>query len=171
MAPICSSYIIPFNPLGAPGPTILTTTQEYNKMFKHLKWGSAVSPYPNPASVYHQSAITDPVDDMFEDLFLNDLYVLVIESLVNSTNNNNRVQANKRISRHRLLHDSNVSGNLRGLLECGVQVRMDAKEVQDNTIEVSIGYTSSIGTNLWSKIKVDRAKVGPGYGVVVVDFG
>jgi flagellar hook assembly protein FlgD len=55
---------------------------------------------------------------------------LFIESLVNSTNNNNRVQANKRISRHRLLHDSNVSGNLRGLLERGVQVKMDAEEVQ-----------------------------------------
>jgi hypothetical protein len=45
------------------------------------------------------------------------------------------------------------------------------KKFRDNTVEVSIGYTSSIGTSLWSKIKVDRAKVGPGYGVVVVDFG
>jgi hypothetical protein len=41
---------------------------------------------------------------------------------------------------------------------------MDAKEVQDDTVEVAIGYTGSIGTSLWSEIKDDRAEVGPGYG-------
>jgi hypothetical protein len=47
---------------------------------------------------------------------------------------------------------------------------MDAKEVQDDMVEVAIGYIGFIGTSLWSKIKDDRTRVGPGYGVVVVDW-
>ena len=75
-----------------------------------------------------------------------------------------RVQANKRISHHRLLSDSDMLGNLRGLLEHGVQVKMDTEEVMDDTIEVTIGYAGSIGTSLWSETKEDRAQVCPGYG-------
>jgi hypothetical protein len=55
-------------------------------------------------------------------------------------------------------------------LECGVQVKMDAEEVWDNAVEVAIGYTGSIGTSLWSEIKDDRTRVGPGYGIVVCDW-
>jgi hypothetical protein len=55
---------------------------------------------------------------------------------------------NKRIGRHHLLTNHKILGNLRGLLERGVQVKMDAEEVWDDTIEVSIGYTGSIGTRL-----------------------
>jgi hypothetical protein len=42
-----------------------------------------------------------------------------------------RVMANKRISRHRLLADTTIKGNLRGLLERGVQESMDKEEVMD----------------------------------------
>jgi hypothetical protein len=82
MAPIRNSYIVPFDPLGAPGPTILTAAQEYNKMFKHLKWGSAVTPYPDPATVYHRLAISNPGDDMFKDLYLADMYSFFFSCLV-----------------------------------------------------------------------------------------
>jgi hypothetical protein len=47
---------------------------------------------------------------------------------------------------------------------------MDSEEVQDDMVEVAVGYAGSIGTSLWSKIKDDRMKVGPGYGVVIVDL-
>ena len=58
MAPICNSHLVLFNPLGTPGPTILTAAQNYNKPYKHLKWGSAVSPYPDPVMVYHQLVVS-----------------------------------------------------------------------------------------------------------------
>ena len=47
---------------------------------------------------------------------------------------------------------------------------MDREEVHDDMMEIAIGYAGSIGTSLWSEIKEDRAKVCPGYGVVVVDW-
>jgi hypothetical protein len=43
----------------------------------------------------------------------------------------NRIQANKQISCYRLAQDINVPQNLRGLLECGVQVDLD----QDKKVE------------------------------------
>ena len=73
MAPIRTSYIIPFNPQGAPGPTILTAAQSFNRDFKRLCWGSSVTLYPDPVNVYRWSAISDPRDDMFDDLYLGDL--------------------------------------------------------------------------------------------------
>jgi hypothetical protein len=79
MAPICSgytartSYIVPFNPHGAPGPTILTVAQSFNRDCKRLRWGSAITPYPDAANVYCWSVISDPRNDMFEDLYLRDL--------------------------------------------------------------------------------------------------
>jgi hypothetical protein len=73
MAPLHTSYIVPFDPQGAPGPTILTTTQSFNRDFKRLRQGSAVTPYPDLANVYRRSAIADPGDDMFEDVYLRDL--------------------------------------------------------------------------------------------------
>jgi hypothetical protein len=33
-----------------------------------------VAPYPDPATIYHQLVIADPGDDMFEDMFLSDMY-------------------------------------------------------------------------------------------------
>jgi hypothetical protein len=81
-----------------------------------------------------------------------------------------RVMANKRISRHRLLVDTAVKGNLQGLLERGVQESMDKEEVFDETLEVAIGYAGSIGTALWSEIREDRDKVCPGYAVVLIEF-
>jgi hypothetical protein len=73
MAPSHTSYIVPFDPHGAPGTTILTAAQFFNRDFKRLRRGSAVTPYPDPANVYRRLAISDPRDDMFEDVYLSDL--------------------------------------------------------------------------------------------------
>jgi hypothetical protein len=163
MAPIHNSYIVPFDPFGAPGPTVLTTTQGFNRMFKRLRQGSAETPYPDVASIYCQSAISDPGDDMFEDLYLGDMWVCHLLALDAMLTIYGRVQANKRISHHQLLGDPDILGNLRGILEHGVQVKMDAEEVMDDSVKVTISYTGSIRTSLWSKIKQDRTQVGLGY--------
>jgi hypothetical protein len=78
--------------------------------------------------------------------------------------------ANKRISRHRLLADTAIKGNLHGLLERGVQELMDKEEVFDKTLEVAVGYAGSVGTSLWSEIMEDRGKVCPGYGVMMLSW-
>jgi hypothetical protein len=83
---------------------------------------------------------------------------------------NDRVMVNKRISRHCLLVDTAIKGNLQGLLERGVQESMDKEEVFDKTLEVAVSYTGSVGTSLWSKIKEDRHKVCPGYGVLMLTW-
>jgi hypothetical protein len=81
---------------------------------------------------------------------------------------NDRVMANKWISRHRLLVDTAIKGTLRGLLERGVQELMDKEELFDETLEVAVGYAGSVGTALWSEIRADRDKVCPGYGVAML---
>ena len=81
-----------------------------------------------------------------------------------------RVIANKRISRHRLLMDHSIRGNLHGLLERGVQEAPDREEDFDPSLEVAIGYAGSVGTALWSEIKEDRAKVCPGYGMTMLSW-
>jgi hypothetical protein len=73
MSAIHNSYIVPFDPLGNPLGTLLTAAQWYNWGFKHIKRGSATSPYPDPATVYHRLAISDPGDNMFEDIYLQDM--------------------------------------------------------------------------------------------------
>ena len=78
--------------------------------------------------------------------------------------------ANKRISHHHLLIDHQIKGNLRGLLERGVEESPDREEEFDPLLEVAIGYTGSIGTSLWSEIREDRAKVCPGCGVTMLSW-
>jgi hypothetical protein len=73
MSPIHSSYIVPFDPHGNPGVTILTAAQSFNKDYKRLRRGSAVTPYPDLANIYRRSATSDPGNDMFEDVYLRDL--------------------------------------------------------------------------------------------------
>ena len=73
MPAIPTSYIVPFDPLGNPLGTILAAAQCYNQGFKHIKRGSAVTPYPDPATIYRWLAICDPVDDMFKDVYMSDL--------------------------------------------------------------------------------------------------
>ena len=73
MPAIPSSYIVPFDPLGNPLGTILTTAQCYNRGFKRIKWGSAVAPYPEPATIYHWSAFSDPESNMFKDVYMSDM--------------------------------------------------------------------------------------------------
>jgi hypothetical protein len=70
-----------------------------------------------------------------------------------------RTQSNKRISHHRLLVDHQISGNLRGLLERGVQVAKDTEETANDFVMMSVGYAGAVGTSLWTEIKEDRAKV------------
>ena len=55
--------------------------------------------------------------------------------------------------------DPSINGNLHGLLECSVQVKMDREEVMNFALEVAISYAGSIGTCLWSEITEDRAQV------------
>jgi hypothetical protein len=55
--------------------------------------------------------------------------------------------------------DFNVLGNLRGLLECGVQVIIDAIELIYEGVELLIGHTSAIGTALWLEIGESRSQV------------
>ena len=74
MPAIPTSYIVPFNPLSNPLGTILTAAQRYNRGFKHIKRGSAIAPYPDPATIYRWSALCDPENDMFEDIYLSDLW-------------------------------------------------------------------------------------------------
>jgi hypothetical protein len=76
MPAIRSSFIVPFNPLGNLGGTLVTAAQWYNHNFKRIKRGSTVSPYPDPASIYWRSALSDPKDNMFEDIYLNDIFVV-----------------------------------------------------------------------------------------------
>ena len=78
--------------------------------------------------------------------------------------------ANKRISRHRLLIDHQVKGNLWGLLERGIQESPDREEEFDLSLEVAIGYAGSVGTALWSEVREDRAKVCPGYDVTMLSW-
>jgi hypothetical protein len=47
---------------------------------------------------------------------------------------------------------------------------MDKEEVFDETLEVAIGYTGSIGTSLWSEILEDHHKVCPGYGMAMLSW-
>jgi hypothetical protein len=70
MPAICSSFIVLFNPLGNLGGTLITAAQWYNHNFKRIKRGLSVSPYPNLATVYQRSVLSNPEDDMFEDLIL-----------------------------------------------------------------------------------------------------
>ena len=78
--------------------------------------------------------------------------------------------ANKRISRHRLLIDHQIKGNLQGLLERGVQESPDREEEFDPLLEVAIGYAGSVGTSLWLEIREDHTKVCPGYGVTMLSW-
>ena len=74
MPALPTSYIVPFDPLGNPLGTILTAAQRYNRGFKRIKRGSAVAPYPDLATIYRRSALCDPADDMFEDVYLSDMW-------------------------------------------------------------------------------------------------
>ena len=81
-----------------------------------------------------------------------------------------RVMANKRISRHRLLIDHQIKGNLQGLLERGVQESPDREEEYDLSLEVAIGYAGSVGVALWSEVQEDHTKVCPGYDVTMLSW-
>ena len=83
----------------------------------------------------------------------------MLDYLLTQLTETNRIKANKRISCHCLMVDPSINGNLQGLLERGVQVKMDREEVMDVVLEAPIGYTGSIWTSFWSEITEDRAQV------------
>ena len=74
MPAVPNSYIVPFDPLGNPLGMILTAAQRYNQGFKRIKRGLVTCLYHDPATIYHHSAISDPEDDMFANIYLSDMY-------------------------------------------------------------------------------------------------
>jgi hypothetical protein len=50
------------------------------------------------------------------------------------------------------------------------QESMDKEEEFDETLEVAIGYSSSVGTSLWSEIMEDQNKVCLGYGMAMLSW-
>ena len=78
--------------------------------------------------------------------------------------------SDKRISRHRLLMDHSINGNLCGLLERGIQESPNREEEIDPSLEVAISYAGSIGTSLWLEIRDNHAKVCPGYSVTMLSW-
>jgi hypothetical protein len=56
-----------------------TTAHAWSQYNRHLicqQQGNHMSPYPTVDTVYKQSTTDHPGDDMFEDLFLDDMYVV-----------------------------------------------------------------------------------------------
>jgi hypothetical protein len=127
------------------------------------QWGSRSSPYPTVDIVYQRSATNRVGDNVFQDLFLDDMWVCRLLALCAILTRHLRIQANKWVSRYRLAWDINVLQNLRGLLEHGVQVDLDREENitgnQAEMIEGPLGYASSVGTMLWHEIEEDQSKV------------
>ena len=107
---------------------------------------------------------------MFEDIYLRDLWASCLLAVCCKLTRHCRVMVNKRISRHHLLIDHQVKGNLWGLLERGVQESPDREEEFDPSLEVAISYAGSVGTSLWSEIQEDRAKVCPGYDMTLLSW-
>ena len=135
----------------------------YNQHLFHQQRRNCSVPYPKVDTVYQWSTTNHPGDDMFEDLFLDDMWMCHLLALCAMLTRHHRIQANKGISCYCLARDINVPQNLRGLLECGVQVDLDWDEKVEGTnnilLEAIIRYAGSVRTALWYEIKEDRSKV------------
>ena len=79
---IKSSYIIPWDPRNHPMETAAHAWSRYNRHNFSQQRDNRFEPYPSVDDVYQQSNTDRPGDDMFEDLFMDDLYVLVPELLL-----------------------------------------------------------------------------------------
>ena len=79
---IKSSYIIPWDPRNHPMETAAHAWSRYNRHNFSQQRDNCFKPYLSVDDVYQQSNTDRPGDNMFEDLFMDDLYVLVPELLL-----------------------------------------------------------------------------------------
>ena len=71
---IKSSYIVPWDPVGHPMETTTYAWSRYNRHhFSHQR-DNRFALYPSVDAVYKQSDTNRPGDDMFKDLFMDDLW-------------------------------------------------------------------------------------------------
>ena len=79
---IRSSYIVPWDPRGHPMETATYAWSCFNCHHFSQQRNDCFAPYPSVDTVYQRSDTDCPGDDMFEDLFMDDLYVFVAELLL-----------------------------------------------------------------------------------------
>ncbi|KAF9642995.1 hypothetical protein BDM02DRAFT_3192354 [Thelephora ganbajun] len=104
--------------------------------------GSRIHPYPPPSSVFMRANTTENSDKDFSDLGVND-FVL-----------SHKVTARRKLER--------LQGSVfaRSLLERGTYHAMEGIEVYNGPIEVSMGYTSSVGIMLAEEMALTNDLVG-----------
>ncbi|KAF9643127.1 hypothetical protein BDM02DRAFT_3132635 [Thelephora ganbajun] len=104
--------------------------------------GSCLHPYPTPSSVFTRANTAKNCDEDFSDLGVND-FVL-----------SHKVTARRKLER--------LQGSVfaRSLLERGTYHVMEGIEVYNGPIEVSMGYTSSVGVMLAEEIALTNDVVG-----------
>ncbi|KAF9642272.1 hypothetical protein BDM02DRAFT_3133197 [Thelephora ganbajun] len=104
--------------------------------------GSRIHPYPPPSSVFMRANTAENCDEDFSDLGVND-FVL-----------SHKVTARRKLER--------LQGSVfaRSLLERGTYHAMEGIEVYNGPIEVSMGYTSSVGIMLAEEIALTNDLVG-----------
>ncbi|KAF9643235.1 hypothetical protein BDM02DRAFT_3132566 [Thelephora ganbajun] len=104
--------------------------------------GSRMHPYPSPSSVFTRANTAENCDEDFSDLGVND-FVL-----------SHKVTACRKLER--------LQGSVfaRSLLERGTYHAMEGIEVYNGPIEVSMGYTSSVGIMLAEEIALTNDVVG-----------
>ena len=79
---IRSSYIVLWDPRGHPMETAAYAWSRFNRHHFSQQRNDRFAPYPSVDDVYKRSDTDRPGDDMFEDLFMDDLYVFVLELLL-----------------------------------------------------------------------------------------
>ncbi|KAF9642636.1 hypothetical protein BDM02DRAFT_3132955 [Thelephora ganbajun] len=104
--------------------------------------GSRQHPYPAPSSVFTRANTAENSDEDFSDLGVND-FVL-----------SHKVTARRKLER--------LQGSVfaRSLLERGTYHAMEGIEVYNSPIEVSMGYTASVGIMLAEEIALTNDVVG-----------
>ncbi|KAF9642882.1 hypothetical protein BDM02DRAFT_3132802 [Thelephora ganbajun] len=104
--------------------------------------GSRLHPYPPPSSVFTRANTAENSDEDFSDLGVND-FVL-----------SHKVTACRKLER--------LQGSVfaRSLLERGTYHAMEGIEVYNGPIEVSMGYTSSVGIMLAEEMALTNDLVG-----------
>ncbi|KAF9642365.1 hypothetical protein BDM02DRAFT_3133136 [Thelephora ganbajun] len=104
--------------------------------------GSCIHPYPPPSSVFTRANTAENCDEDFSDLGVND-FVL-----------------SHKVTAHRKLERLQGSVFAHSLLERGTYHAMEGIEVYNGPIEVSMGYTSSVGVMLAEEIALTNDVVG-----------
>ncbi|KAF9642888.1 hypothetical protein BDM02DRAFT_3192526 [Thelephora ganbajun] len=104
--------------------------------------GSHIHPYPPPSSVFTRANTAENCDEDFSDLGVNDFIL------------SHKVTARRKLKR--------LQGSVfaRSLLERGTYHAMEGIEVYNGPIEVSMGYTSSMGIMLAKEIALTNDMVG-----------